>query len=135
MTRIFLVFTAEFRMPYIVDDPRSPRELVKAINTGKLVVGKSEFSLPEGTRQWAMIQPPHPMITVVLDAPPVELTPRLYDVLYGLADGKDTLHIARELELTTRTVYAYIAELKNRFGARSRMQLIAQAVECGIVRD
>lgn len=134
MTRIILLLDPEPIMTYIIDDPRSMRELVKLINTEQLVVGAGELRM-EGQHQWAMAIEPLNVVTVVLESPPVNLSPRLYDVLYGLADGKRAEAIAAELDISRRTVYEYISELKERLGANTRWEVIFKAVDLGLLRD
>jgi DNA-binding CsgD family transcriptional regulator len=132
VTRIIVILAPEFCATYTIDDPRSPRELAAAINTGKYIVGEGEFYM-ECSRQWAMLHRPLQVITVVLEPPPVELSPRQYDVLYGLSDGKDAAQIAAELNITTRTVYALTAALKERFGVNSKEEMLTLADSYGFI--
>lgn len=132
MTRIYFIVNIEMMMFYITDDPRPMRELIKLINTGELLIGEDEVRL-EGAHQWAMGQSPLHVITVILGYPPVILTPRLYDVLYGIADGKKASQIAHEMGIGCRTVYEYTAILKERFGVQSKEELIVKAMDTGIL--
>jgi DNA-binding NarL/FixJ family response regulator len=119
---------------YLDDDPRSMRELIKLINTGELQIGADEVRL-DGAHQWTMGHPPLHVITVITGYPPVMLTPRLYDVLYGIADGKKASQIAQEMGIACRTVYEYTALLKERFGVQSKEELIVKAMEIGILAE
>jgi DNA-binding CsgD family transcriptional regulator len=161
------------------DDPREPREIVKAINTGAWLPGDNQplepqdeitddpgdFDLEEDSeddpagesrvwlqnlyrehskrraaksprpsaRHWAVGHEALGTVLVVPQPPPVALTPRHYDVLFRLSDGQAAKEIARDLGISRRTVYLYTSELKERFGAQSRIQLLAMAVSAGII--
>lgn len=132
MTHIILVLKTRPHAQLSFDDPRTSRELVKAINTGRFVVGQKELKL-SSLRQWATSQARLDTVYVTQEPPVVLLTPRHYDLLYGLADGKTTRQIAHELGISVRSVYYYTAEIKERFGARSTAQVLAQAIEHGLV--
>ena len=132
MTRIIFVVNIEIGMMYIIDDPRSIRELIKLINTGALKVGEGEVRV-EGLSQWAVGHPTVHAITVLFGEAPVALSARLYDVLYGIADGKLAAEIGQDLGITPRTVYEYTALLKERFGVRSKEEMILKALKTGIL--
>ena len=132
MTQILLVLYQDANYLIFYEDPRSHLQLVKDINTGAFVVGEGR-DVPAGTRQWAMSQLPIDLITVVPEPPPVQLTARHYDVLFRLASFKRASVIATELNISRRTVYAYIAEMKERFQAKSREELLANAREMGML--
>jgi DNA-binding CsgD family transcriptional regulator len=132
MTRIILILDPEIQATYITDDPRPARELMVAINTHQLVVGEEELQL-NGERQWAIAHELVGVVTVFLEPPPVELTPRQFDVLFCHAEGKSGRQIAAELGISRRMVYGYTAELKQRFGVRSIKQVLSQAREIGFV--
>ncbi len=132
MTRICMVVNPEFCMTYTIDDPRPMRELVKLINTRKMVVGKGEMNM-DGERQNAIPLTSVNVVLVLLENPPVELTPRHYDVLYGLADSKPARQIAEELGIGRRTVYEYIEDLKLRLEANSKWQIVAKAIDLHIL--
>lgn len=134
MTSIILVMDPVTQTTKILNDPRSRRELVKAINTGVLVVGKEVLKNPR-TRQWAVSHAPLDVVTVHLRRPPVHLTERHYDILYGLADGKTIEQIAHDLRLSIRTVYMHVAVLKHRLGAVSLTHLLLLAAEKGLIGD
>jgi DNA-binding CsgD family transcriptional regulator len=132
VTRIILIVMPEVHATYTIDDPRPPREVLAAINTGQFRVGDGEVCI-EGLGQWAMLHPPLNVVTVVLEPPPVALTPRQYDVLFGLADGKTAAQIGADLGITARTVYAVTTEIKDRFGLDTKEEIIIRAQEMGLI--
>jgi DNA-binding CsgD family transcriptional regulator len=132
MTRIILILDPEIQATYITDDPRSAREVMVAINTRRLVVGEKELQL-QGERQWAIAHEPVAVVTVFLEPPPVELTPRQYDVLFGLGEGISAGKIARRLGISRRMVYGYTAELKARFGLPTIKEVLGKAREVGFL--
>jgi DNA-binding CsgD family transcriptional regulator len=110
------------------------RELIKLINTGQLIVGLGEINLGGGpAQQVAMAMPSQNAVTVTKALLPIHLTPRHYDVLHSLADGKTCERIARKYHLTVRTVYQYIYEIKQRFGVKSREEALVRAAELGLL--
>lgn len=150
LTRIILVHqTDDEEEPemYTFDDPRSHRELVKAINTGaetasllkRAVVRtrrrrgadnrRAYRSCSGPNQQWAISHYPADTVTVLECRPPVCLTPRQYDVLFGIHDGLGMRQIARRLGISARTGYTYLSELKERFAVQSTAQLIAHAMQ------
>lgn len=135
MTRIIVVVDTRTTTTCTVEDPRSRRELVKAINTGKLIAGKLQLNLKRGTPQWATSQPPLDAVTVRLRRPPVELSPRMYDVLYCVADGLTPVQIAYRLKLSRRTVYLYLKTLRQRFDAVNLNALVSRAYQEGILSE
>lgn len=62
------------------------------------------------------------------------LSPRLLEVLCGLAEGQTTRQIAAGLGLTPRMVQYHVSEIKRRLGARSRAQSVSRAQALGMVR-
>jgi len=56
------------------------------------------------------------------------LTPRQRQCLALARNGKTSMQIAGELEISRRTVDQYIAEACKRLGARNRAQAVAEAV-------
>lgn len=134
MTRIILVLNPDKQETYTFEDSRSHRELVKAINTGELVIGEGRIQpLPE--QQWAMSHFATNVITVVPQPPPIALTRRQYDVLFGLYDGLDAAKIAENLGISRRTVYMNISHLKERLQSYSRFHLVGQAVKNHLLPD
>jgi DNA-binding NarL/FixJ family response regulator len=153
LTRIILMLNTKNEAMLVFDDPREPRELVKAINTGAWQpVGSADAGLDSSPTALAPVERAHPtaarssairhwavshdlldIVTVVQEPPPVALTPRHYDVLFGLADGQPAKEIAGQLHISRRTVYLYISELKERLGANSRAHLVALAISNGLL--
>jgi len=133
MTRIFLLIPA-IHGCYIHDDPRSPREVMVAINTRQMEVGKGEINLT-GRRQRALVMTDFDLVTVFLEPPPVELSPRHYEVLFQLAEYKRAGEIAESLGISRRTVYAYTSEMRERFGVATNEEVIAHAIEYGMLDD
>jgi DNA-binding CsgD family transcriptional regulator len=130
MTRIILILDPDIQATFITDDPRPARELMVAINTRQLVVGDVELQL-NGARQWAIAHELVGVVTVFLEPPPVELTPRQFAVLFGFAEKKPTAVIAAENGITRRMVYDHTAELKKRFRVQTLKEVIRLAREAG----
>jgi two-component system response regulator FixJ len=59
------------------------------------------------------------------------LTPRQRQILRGVAEGKSSKMIARELGISPRTVEVHRAEIRNRTGLSSSSELIRVAVTSG----
>lgn len=132
MTRIILVIDTQPQATYITDDPRPVRELIKLINTGHLVIGLGDINLGGPAQQYAMAMPSQNTITVMRAPAPVRISPRHYDVLYGLADGKTCDQIAMKYHLHRRTVFKYVSELKQRFDVQTRDELLICAAGMGL---
>ncbi|NUP10781.1 MAG: helix-turn-helix transcriptional regulator [Polyangiaceae bacterium] len=60
-------------------------------------------------------------------APPPALSPRLRAILARLDSGASEKEVAVDLGISTHTVHGYVKELRRRYGAHSRAQLIALA--------
>lgn len=133
MTRIIVLIDPFAPMIYTLDDPRPRRELVAAINTGEFTPGENAFRFKDGERQWAIGQAPLNVVVVSLNPPPIRLTRRHYQVLFGLQDGLRAAQIAAKLGISRRTVYLYIQEIKERFGAQSILQVVALSEENGMI--
>jgi two-component system, NarL family, response regulator NreC len=67
------------------------------------------------------------------EGPPDELTPREIEVLGLLAQGYMNPEIAEQLVLSVRTVETHRANLQRKTGLSTRAELIAYAVEHGLV--
>jgi DNA-binding CsgD family transcriptional regulator len=132
MTRILLILDPEHHLTHISEDPRPPREVMVAVNTRQLAVGASELQL-HGARQWAVAHTPVNSVVVLLQPPPVELTPRQYQVLFGLAQAQPAAQIAAGLGISRRMVYIYIAELKARFDAPTVQAVLHKAAQYGLL--
>ena len=55
----------------------------------------------------------------------IYLTPREYDCLKVLQEGKTIKEIARDMQLSPRTVEFYLKNLKVKFGCKSKTELLA----------
>ncbi len=55
----------------------------------------------------------------------IHLTPREFDCLQVLGEGKTIKEIARDMELSPRTVEFYLKNLKEKFGCKSKNELLA----------
>lgn len=130
MTQIILKTKKSAAPVELIDLTRSPRELIKAINTGMLVIGPGRMGR---TGQWATFDRSLNAVVVIDGPPKIALWPRHYDVLYALVDGCQADQMAVRLGICRRTVYFHIAELKKRLNAQSRYQMIALALELGLV--
>jgi DNA-binding CsgD family transcriptional regulator len=131
MTRILIIFHADFAACSWTEDPRTPRELVMAINTGTLRVGGETFQ--PMAAQSACSLPELGVVVVTGEPPLVNLTPRLYQALWHIADGKTAPELARELNIQPGTVYQHYARLKERFGVETVSELLTLAHLYGLV--
>lgn len=129
MTQIILVtLEGGFGCSWI-EDPRPPRELIMLINTGMLRLGETFFSTLDA--QSCCSIPELDVVLVTDEAPHVNLTPRLYQVLWLLADGLAAHHIAAHLHIQPKTVYHNYNRLKERFGAATLAEVLAAASNLG----
>ena len=62
----------------------------------------------------------------------VALTPREAEILRALADGMTTAEMARTLGIEVATVRTHVQHLFGKFGAHSRLELVAAAIRMGI---
>lgn len=131
MTHILLIVNAPYLATMWQLDPRPPRELIKEINTGHLRIGGEVFDTI--TEQSACAIPENDTVVVTFCPPAYRLTPRLYQTLWGLADGKTAEEIAAELNITARTVYLHTARLKERFDVQTIEELLRLADEHGLI--
>jgi DNA-binding CsgD family transcriptional regulator len=63
----------------------------------------------------------------------IYLTPRECDCLHALASGRTVKTVARELELSHRTVEFYLKNLKTKFGCASKCELLALVAEADLL--
>ncbi|TCT44706.1 LuxR C-terminal-related transcriptional regulator [Martelella mediterranea] len=63
--------------------------------------------------------------------PPVSTRERA--IMQGLADGKTSVEIAKELGLSNHTVNWYVTGLQGKFNARNRQNLITVAMRLGLI--
>src|SRR3954447_15663683 len=61
------------------------------------------------------------------------LEPRSVRVLELLATGRSTREIAHDMSYSERTIKKLIHELERQFSARSRAQVVAQAIRLGLI--
>jgi len=130
LTRIILKHKPSAAHAALTDSTRTPREVIKAVNTGALVIGAGA---PGGPRQWARYDSTLQAVLVSKGPPLAHLTSRQYDILFHLADGDTTAQTAYSLGISLRTVYTNIAEMKRRLRVMSRAQMVARAHELGLV--
>ena len=97
------------------------RELVEAI---RVVIGGDTYINPQLGARVASEPPP---------GPPDDLTPRERDVLGLLALGYMNPEIAEQLVISVRTVETHRANIHRKTGVTSRAELIAYALEKGLV--
>ncbi|CAN5179047.1 response regulator transcription factor [soil metagenome] len=67
-------------------------------------------------------------------APAMLLTPREKEVLQRIADGKSNKHIARELDLSVRTVETHRWNIKRKLGIEGQAELIRFALEQSVIK-
>ena len=97
-------------------------ELVGAVRA--VVAGQTYINPDLGARIAA--EPPD-------EGPPDELTPREVEVLGLLAKGFMNPEIADQLVLSVRTVETHRANIQRKTGITNRAELIAYAIEHGLV--
>ena len=69
----------------------------------------------------------HAWPVYIPDDDTVTLTPREAEVLWLLAKGRDAQRIADDLFLSVHTVRGYIKDLRQKFRARSQLEVVAAA--------
>ena len=132
MTRVVLKEKGGTDILFSMEDSRTRRELVIAINTGAMVVGKGVVDL-KGKEQWAISQwPEEDMVLVTIKPLPFRLTRRQWEVLMLMGDGKSSGQIARSLRITRRTVYLYFRQLKKAFKVDNLQELMSIAGDAGM---
>jgi two-component system response regulator NreC len=98
-------------------------ELVHAVRT--VLAGETYINPSLGARMAAAPDPP--------SGPPDDLTPREVEVLGLLALGYMNPEIADRLVLSVRTVETHRANIQRKTGLSSRAELVAYALENGLV--
>jgi DNA-binding CsgD family transcriptional regulator len=63
----------------------------------------------------------------------IYLTPREVDCLSALASGRTVKHVARDLELSHRTVEFYLKNIKAKFGCTTKGELLAIVAEADLL--
>jgi DNA-binding NarL/FixJ family response regulator len=100
------------------------RELLDAIST--VVAGRSYLT--------PLIRPVTPRkLKASADSPSRELTPRQRDVLRLLAQGKKMKEIARELNISIRTVEGHKQHLMQSFGIETNADLVRFAIKQRVI--
>lgn len=132
MTRVVLKEKGGTDILFSMEDARTRRELVIAINTGAMVVGQGVVDLKD-KEQWAISQwPEEDVVLVTLTPPPFRLTRREWEVLMLMGDGKSSGQIARSLRITRRTVYLYFRQLKKAFKVDNLQEMMSIAGDQGM---
>ena len=63
----------------------------------------------------------------------IYLTPREVDCLNALATGRTVKMVARDLDLSHRTVEFYLKNLKTKFGCATKCELLAMVAEADLL--
>lgn len=64
----------------------------------------------------------------------IHLTPREYDVLIRLKEGRTTTQISDELFITERTVRAHVQHIMKKLKAKNRLEAVITAIKLGLLR-
>lgn len=80
-------------------------------------------------------QPLEPIDQRSLTRSSLSLTPRQFDVLERLREGKANKLIARELHMTEATVKVHVRQIMRKFGATNRTQAVLCSVGVGLARE
>jgi two-component system nitrate/nitrite response regulator NarL len=76
------------------------------------------------------VQPGTPELT---ESPAADLTDREREVLYLLAQGLNTRHIAESLSISSSTTRNHIQNILHKLNVHSRLEAVAYAFEHGLV--
>ncbi len=133
MSQMILVIDPVNHCTYSIDDPRAARDLREMIYAGGSLVGVGEIWRAARAQPWASGLEGQRVLVVVLGDPPVLLSSRHYGVLMGMAQGLKCEQIARRLNISRRTVYEYIHDLKERFQVQTREEVLVQAAQRGML--
>lgn len=132
LTHIILILKPKPLLLETQEDPRTPREISSAVNLGHLHV-RGALQTKGGFCQRAVIVPSAHTVVVEYEPPHVRLTPRQYQVLFGLCDGKRARTISAELGISCRMVYQYSSELKARFHQPTTYLVLVKAYTYGMI--
>jgi len=132
LTHIILIIRAKPLLLETQEDPRTPREISSGINLGRLHV-RDAIQGARGFCQRAIIVASAHTVVVEYEPPYVRLTPRQYQVLFGLCDGKRARTISAEMGISCRMVYQYASELKERFHQPTNYLVLVKAYEYGMI--
>jgi two-component system nitrate/nitrite response regulator NarL len=91
--------------------------IVKPLDPGELVARVSRLLARSATAEDARVN----------RSPRFDLTPREYEVLELLVDGRDQEEIARRLVISSNTVATHIQRILGKLGVHSRAQAVALA--------
>lgn len=130
MTRVLI-----FKEPHsfaLIQVAAEAERIVSAINGGQGALYIEDLQSPVYARQQGNV------VIVTHSAPiPEEDLPRLsrreHQVLALLGEGMTNAQIALKLNLSSRTIRAYVAAMKVRFAAQNIQQLVARAVALGFI--
>lgn len=64
----------------------------------------------------------------------IHLTPREYDVLIRLKEGRTNTQISEELFITERTVRAHVQHIMKKLKAKNRLEAVIAAIKLGLLR-
>lgn len=130
MTRV-LIFKESHSFALVQVDADAER-IVSAINAGQGASYIKDLRSPVYAKQQGDV------VIVTHNAPVDEMDlPRLsrreHQVLVLLGEGMTNAQIALKLNLSSRTIRAYVAAMKTRFSAQNIQQLVARAVALGLI--
>lgn len=109
----------------------SAEEIVRKINLGKWEEILPDAEGPLYARQQGdVVVVTGSALAAAEDLP--HLSPREQQVLVLLGEGLTTAQIAIRLQLSTRTIRGYVANMKKRLSAQNIQQLVARAVALGL---
>lgn len=106
-----------------IEKPYQPDRLIAAVD-GALIEGSAAGGAPHVTR-------PRQVAGRLVDA----LSPRQRQVLHGLVAGLSNKTIARDLELSPRTVEMHRADMMERLGVASLSEALRIAYDAGLATD
>lgn len=135
MARRILIVDPVNHCSYGIEDPRAQTHLPWLIHTGVLAVEEKNASPAMKLRKGVGSITGHPVLVIVLNDPPVQLSGRHYEVLVNLARGHKCSQVARTLGISRRTVYAYLDDLKRLFKVQTRGEVLVQAACCGLLEN
>jgi DNA-binding NarL/FixJ family response regulator len=69
---------------------------------------------------------------VAIEAKPLNLTPRQWQILYSILRGKSIKHIARDLDIAGSTVKAHVTPVLRELGVATRTEAIVRAGQLGL---
>lgn len=133
MTHVILVIGAMPQGVVMIDDPRTSYELVKIVNTGRLIISLDKVERGKPVSQRALALHSWSALAVLTTPPPPRLTESNYDMIFGLSKGLTIDQIAVQSRVSRRLVCSNLAYLKMRFDVATREEILMRAVELGIL--